>query len=180
MPGESAAGTTVSSADKVCITSMDIDAAHFRSVLGRYPTGVCAITSTTNEGEPTGMIVGSFTSVSLDPPLVGFFPDRSSSTWPVIAKTGRFAANVLSAGQQSISRQLSTKGPDKFAGVCYRLTDLGLPALEGALATIECNVESVTDAGDHLFVLGRVVTLRAEEEGNPMLFFCGRYGSFAQ
>lgn len=149
----------------------------FRDVLGAYPTGVSVITAM--EGElPLGIVVGTFTSVSLDPPLVGFLPARSSSTWPRIAASGHFCVNVLGSDQTALCRQIAGRG-DKFADVAFTVTDHGLPQLPGILAAIECRIDSVVDAGDHVFVIGRVLRLDSLREGDPMLFYRGRYGGFA-
>ena len=161
------------------MSEMVIEAAAFRQVLGYYPTGVSAITAMGKDGQPIGMVVGTFTSVSLDPPLVGFLPDKSSSTWPRLQAAGRFCVNVLASDQGDVCRQIAGKGPDKFAEVEYTVSDHDLPVVSNALATIECALHSVTDAGDHYFVLGRVLRLEAVRDADPMLFFRGRYGGFA-
>lgn len=162
------------------VSEVMIDSATFRQVLGSYPTGVCAITAMDEQGKPTGMVVGTFTSVSLDPPLVGFLPDKSSSTWPLIEKAGRFCVNVLGSDQQAICRQLAAKGTEKFAGVDYALSENNLPVIADALATIECTIHSVNEAGDHWFVLGNVLAMEATRHEDPMLFHRGRYGGFAE
>lgn len=156
-----------------------IEAANFREVLGSYPTGVSVITATSAENKPIGMVVGTFTSVSLDPPLVGFLPTRTSATWQMIEPTGHFCVNVLCSDQTAMCRQIASPG-DKFAGVEYTVTNHGLPQLPGILAAIECRIHSVVDAGDHVFVLGRVLRLDTLRDGDPMLFFRGRYGGFAE
>lgn len=161
------------------MSEMVIEAAEFRQVLGYYPTGVSAITAMGTDGAPIGMVVGTFSSVSLDPPLVGFLPDKNSSTWPRLEAAGRFCVNVLASDQLDVCRQLAGKGPDKFAEVEYTVSDHNLPVIAQALATIECSLHSVSDAGDHYFVLGRVLRLEAAREADPMLFFRGRYGGFA-
>jgi len=158
---------------------MTIEATTFRHVLGHYPTGVCVITAIAPDGTPCGMVVGSFTSVSLDPPLVGFFPDRNSRSWRQIEQAGHFCVNVLSRSQESLCRQLAGRNADKFAGVEYELSEHGLPVLAGATVRIECDLESVTEAGDHWFVLGRVLGLEARSDEDPLLFFRGKYGAFA-
>jgi len=155
-----------------------IDSAEFRRVLGHYPTGVCAITATGADGMPVGMVVGTFTSVSLDPPLVGFLPDKSSSSWPLIEAAGAFCANIFAADQMAACRQLASRGADKFAGVDYALSENSLPLIEGCIARIECRLHGVIDAGDHWFVLGRVIAMDAVG-GDPMLFNRGQYGGFA-
>ncbi len=156
------------------------DPAEFRQVLGNYPTGVCAITALGSDGKPAGMVVGTFTSVSLDPPLVGFLPDKSSSSWPKIEQAGRFCVNVLASDQMEVCGQIAAKGDDKFARIDFEVTANDLPVIAGALATIECTIHSVSEAGDHWFVLGNVLNMAVTREGDPMVFHCGRYGGFAQ
>ena len=125
-----------------------------------------------------GMVVGSFTSVSLAPPLVAFMPDRSSSSWPRIEKAGRFCVNILAANQLDICRAIAAKGENKFASVNYRLAEEGLPVIEGVAAWIACHLEAVHEAGDHFIVTGRVDALAVEGATPPLLFYRGAYGSF--
>ena len=157
-----------------------IEAADFRKVMGSYPTGVCAITATGADGKPIGMVVGTFTSVSLDPPLVGFLPDKSSSTWPLIEQAGHFCVNVLGSDQQATCRQLAARGADKFAGLEWSSSMHGLPVIAGCIARIECRIHQVVEAGDHWFVLGAVLHLEVTRDEDPMLFHRGRYGGFAE
>ena len=154
------------------------DSAEFRHILGHYPTGVCAVTATAG-GVPIGMIVGSFTSVSLDPPLVAFFPDRSSATWPRIQASGRFCVNVLADGQHEVCRALASRLENKFAGVAYRASDAGSPIIDGVVAWIDCTLHAVHEAGDHFIALGEVQALGADRGRQPMLFHRGGYGGFA-
>ena len=157
-----------------------IDQVKFREVLGNYPTGVCAITALAPDGTPAGLVVGTFTSVSLDPPLVGFLPDKASSSWPVIEQAGHFCVNVLASDQQQVCRQMAAKGADKFGGLGVVMSQHGLPVIAGAIARIECAIDSVSEAGDHWFVVGRVLSLEVLRDEDPMLFHRGRYGGFAQ
>jgi flavin reductase (DIM6/NTAB) family NADH-FMN oxidoreductase RutF len=161
------------------MSEMKIEAAAFRQVLGQYPTGVCVITALGTDGKPVGLVVGSFTSVSLDPPLVGFFPDKKSSSWPLIEGAGHFCVNVLASDQTALCRQISKPGSDKFAGVEYECSAHNLPILAGATVSIECRLESITEAGDHWLVLGRVLGMEARRDADPMLFYRGQYGGFA-
>ena len=133
-----------------------IDPRQFRDVLGAYPTGVCVITALAGSGERFGLVVGSFTSISLDPPLVGFFPDKRSGTWPKIAETGRFCVNVLGADQLSLCRRFAARAEDKFAELAHGLSPAGLPVLDNAIAWIDCTIERVTEVGDHWLVVGAV------------------------
>jgi 3-hydroxy-9,10-secoandrosta-1,3,5(10)-triene-9,17-dione monooxygenase reductase component len=155
-----------------------IDPAQFRQVLSHYPTGVAVITSLDAAGEPLVLVVGSFTSVSLDPPLVGFLPDKRSTTWPQIHATGHFAVNILGSDQTALCRQLAGKG-DKMEGVAWHVSPRDLPILDEALVAIECRIAWVHEAGDHHFVLGQVQAMEVRRDGDPMLFHRGRYGGFA-
>jgi len=156
-----------------------IDGATFRRVLGHYPTGVCVVTAIEPDGDPVGMVVGSFTSVSLDPPLVAFFPDRSSTSWPRIKRSTKFCVNVLGSHQQDLCRRFSAKSADKLAGLDYGVSNGGSPVLHDVGAWIDCTLEVVHEAGDHLIVLGRVRELDIARPDQPLLFFRGKYGSFA-
>lgn len=154
---------------------MTDSAREFRRILGHYPTGVCAVTAMGVNGEPVGLIVGSFTSVSLDPPLVGFFPDKNSTTWPQIKEAGRFCINVLRDAQGEVCSKLAAKGAEKFSGINYHLSQLGSPIIDGVLAWIDCQLDAVHDAGDHFIVLGRVEGLDLHSDGGPMIFHKGGY-----
>lgn len=159
-------------------TSRGIDAADFRHILGHYPTGVSVITAAHDDGSPAaGMVVGTFTSVSLDPPLVAFLPDKKSSSWPQIKETGRFCVNVLGADQEALCRQFSARGGDKFEGVAWRPSPSRNPILEGIVAWVDCTIEQVVESGDHYIVVGRVVDLELEaDDSSPLTFHRGRFG----
>lgn len=156
-----------------------IDPTTFRTVLGHYPSGVVAVTSRGPNGEPVGMAVSSFTSVSLDPPLVAFLPSKTSNTFAAIEARGSFCANVLAADQEYVCRAFASKGPDKFAGVRWAEVATGAPVLERAVAWIDCTIEALHDAGDHWIVVGRVQGLQVANATVPLLFFQGGYGRFA-
>jgi 3-hydroxy-9,10-secoandrosta-1,3,5(10)-triene-9,17-dione monooxygenase reductase component len=158
--------------------TVTFDSADFRRILGHYPTGVCAVTAMDGDA-PVGMVVGSFTSVSLDPPLVAFFPDRSSTTWPRIAGARRFCVNVLAEHQRDVCRALSSKAENKFETVKYRLSAGGLPIIEDVVAWIDCDLDAIHEAGDHFIAIGSVHTLAVEHPHEPLLFLRGDYGQFA-
>jgi 3-hydroxy-9,10-secoandrosta-1,3,5(10)-triene-9,17-dione monooxygenase reductase component len=126
------------------------------------------------------MIVGTFTSVSLDPPLVGFLPGKNSSTWPLIEASGQFCVNVLGSDQRDQCLQMAGKGEDRLAGVGHDVTSDGQLLLHDALTHIECSVHGVVDAGDHWFVMGLVRKLEILRVSDPLLFHLGRYGGFAE
>jgi flavin reductase (DIM6/NTAB) family NADH-FMN oxidoreductase RutF len=154
------------------------DSAKFRQVLGHFPTGVTVVTATGADG-PVGLAVGSFASVSLDPPLVAFFPAKNSSSWPRIEAAGAFCVNILAEDQEDVCRRFAMKGDDKFVGLGWKPAPSGAPLLDGVLAWIDCSIDSVTDAGDHHCVMGRVRELDVAHDGAPLLFFRGGYGRFA-
>jgi flavin reductase (DIM6/NTAB) family NADH-FMN oxidoreductase RutF len=159
--------------------SSAIDPELFRETLGHYPTGVAVVTGVAADGKPVGMVVGTFSSVSLDPPLIAFFPASSSSSFPQLRTARAFAVNVLAADQEPLCRQFATSGADKFEGVRWHQGPLGSPVLEGAVSWIECTFEQIREAGDHYVVLGRVHHLAVQRSTLPLLFFQGGYGQFS-
>jgi flavin reductase (DIM6/NTAB) family NADH-FMN oxidoreductase RutF len=156
-----------------------IDPALFRETLGHYPTGVAVVTAIAEGGTPVGLVVGTFSSVSLDPPLVAFFPASSSSSFKQLRTARAFTVNVLAADQEPLCRQFATSGADKFNGVPWRPGPLGSPILEGTVSWIECGFEQIREAGDHYIVLGLVHALAVERSTLPLLFFQGGYGQFS-
>ncbi|CAB4364651.1 MAG: flavin reductase [Actinobacteria bacterium] len=162
---------------------MSIDPAKFRQVLGHFPTGVTVVTATKADGTPVGLTIGSFTSVSLDPPLVGFLPTVDSDRWADIDDTGSFCVNVLGADQGELCWRFAKSSIEQpFEGVDWQPSAItGSPVLDGAIAWIDCRIEHVVEAGDHVFVLGRVLELEhaaPEHDPNPLLFFRGKLGDF--
>lgn len=155
-----------------------IEGRHLRDVLGNFPTSVVAVTVAGPDGQPEGMIVGSFTSVSLNPPLVSFLADHSSGTIAKIRAAGRYCANALAGDQEWLSRTLAARGSGKFNGVAWESSPLGNPVLDGVVAWIDCAIEKVVEIGDHSLVVGRVRDLRAESAKTPLLFFRGGYGDY--
>lgn len=158
---------------------MTIDSGHFRRVLSQFPTGVVVVTALDADEAPLGMTVGSFTSVSLDPPLVAFLPSRTSASWRAMRTCGeRFGVNILGADQEDVCRAVATRRTGKFDGIGWHTSDHGTPVLAGAVAHLDCTVEQIHDAGDHEIVIGRVEALDALQASYPLLFFRGGYGSF--
>lgn len=158
---------------------MSPDAADFREVLGHFPTGVVLVTGIAEDGEPVGMILGTFMSVSLEPPIVGFLPARDSSTWARLKTAKGFCVNVLAADQTDLCRSFSRKGREgRFEDIGWTPSSAGAPVVDGAIATIDCTVRSVLDGGDHVIVLGDVTDLQLRGSGMPLLFFQGGFGRF--
>jgi flavin reductase (DIM6/NTAB) family NADH-FMN oxidoreductase RutF len=146
-------------------------------VLGHFPTGVTVITAMA-DGAPVGLAVGSFSSLSLEPPLVLFCAASSSSSWPKIRAAGKFCVNILGEDQEDVCRTFASKSGDKFAGLGWKHSALGSPLLDGVLAWIDCTVTEVVTQGDHDVVIGEVADLAVAHEGRPLVFFRGGYGRF--
>jgi 3-hydroxy-9,10-secoandrosta-1,3,5(10)-triene-9,17-dione monooxygenase reductase component len=150
---------------------------HYRATLGHFCTGVTIVTATGEDG-PAGLTCQSFTALSLDPPLILLCPGKSSTSWPRVEAAGAFCVNVLAEDQEELCRGFATKGADKFAGIGWEPAPLtGAPILAGALAWVECRLDTVHDGGDHVIAVGRVLDLKAAD-GRPLLFFRGGYGRF--
>jgi 3-hydroxy-9,10-secoandrosta-1,3,5(10)-triene-9,17-dione monooxygenase reductase component len=153
------------------------DAVTFRRILSHFATGIVVVTA--HDGEPIGMTCQSFSSVSLDPPLVMFCPAHSSQTWPRIRAVGTFAVNILAADQEAICRQFAVSGADKFDGVAWSPGMTGAPILSGVIAHIECRLDSVLAGGDHDIVTGRPLYVGEGPGSEPLLFFRSQYGGFS-
>jgi len=154
-----------------------IDPAKYRQVLGHFATGVTVVTAHAG-GEPVGLAVNSFTSVSLAPPLIAACISTRSSTWPRVREVGAFCVNVLSADQEAVCRTFAARGPKRFAGIGYRPAPSGAPILTGVLAWIDCSIEAEHLAGDHVIVVGRVHDLGVAREHSPLVFYRGGFGRF--
>ena len=153
------------------------DHAQYRQTLGHFPTGVTVITAADATG-PVGLAVGSFTSLSLDPPLVLFCPGNTSSSWPRIRAAGVFCVNILGDDQLDVCRVMASKDPDKFANVPWSKKVTGSPVIDGVLAWIDCTITEVLEGGDHHIVVGRVEDLGYSDSGGPLVFFKGGYGKY--
>lgn len=152
---------------------VDIDPTRFRRVLGQVPTPVTVVTAMTQDG-PTGLVVGSFVSVSLNPPLVGIFIDRSSMSWPAIRRTGSFTVNVLAHDQQDLCERFARSGGgNKFGGMTWNESTLGHPLLPGVVTWIDCRLRHDQQVGDHYFVVGRVLDLSDADGTSPLVFHRG-------
>lgn len=153
-----------------------IDPARFREVLGHHPTGVSVVTGFDAGGEPVGMVVGSFASVSLDPPLVSFMPMKDSGAFARLRTAPRFSVNVLAADQERECRILAGRDPDRFSRVSWSTSPAGGPVLDGVLAVIDCEWRDDIDAGDHWIILGSVIALEVRRSAPALIFFQGGYG----
>ncbi|GAA2902317.1 hypothetical protein GCM10010517_68210 [Streptosporangium fragile] len=155
------------------------DSRWFRSVLGHFPTGVVAITAIDPaSGEPCGLAANSFTSVSLDPPLVAFCVAHTSTSWPRLRAARVQTVNVLAEHQQPVCAALAGRGGDKFAGLDWSDSPAGNPVISDTLAWLDCSIEAEHPAGDHVIVVAKVHELGVQGDGGPLVFFRGGYGRF--
>jgi len=157
-----------------------------RDALGCFPTGVAVITGLAADGRPFGLTINSFTSLSLDPPLILWSLRSGSPLLPCFHGGARFAVNVLGSAQESIARQFSSPRPDRFAGIRWRPGPVGLhhlagvptlagmPHLEGAVAWFDCRLRDSHEAGDHRILIGGVERF-ATAGGEPLLFVQGGF-----
>jgi flavin reductase (DIM6/NTAB) family NADH-FMN oxidoreductase RutF len=155
-----------------------VDVLAFRQAAGQFLTGVTIVTTLAEDGAPRGVTANSFTSVSLDPPLVLTCIGKSSRSYRAFATADVFAVNVLAAEQKTLSATFSSRSEDKFAGVEWRAGRGGAPLLPGCIAQFDCTLHQRIDAGDHIVLIGRVVGLEMVM-GNPLGYFAGNYVDFA-
>lgn len=152
-----------------------VDPDQFRKVLSHWATGVAVVTSM-HEGAPVGLAVTSFTSVSLDPPLVLFCADKGSRSWPKIEASGKYCVNLLRHDQEHVSNNFAGKAEDKFADIDWSPSEQGSPVLGDALGWIDCTLFDVVEVGDHFLAIGQVLDAYHDEDGHPLLFFRSKYG----
>ena len=153
---------------------MAIDPRELRNVMGHFATGVTVITTKDTAGKPFGLTANAFSSLSLNPPLLLVCVDRAVDCYACFDQSKVFAVNFLSEEQEDLSRRFATKGIEKFEGVPYRLGELGVPLLEGALGHLECTVTAGYEGGDHTIYIGEIQSATASGE-HPLLFFKGKY-----
>lgn len=154
---------------------MTIDPDSFRSVLGRFASGITVITTIDANGRDLGMTVSAFCSVSLHPPLVQACIDRAASMFDALVSAEHFGVNVLSSEQEAMSRRFADIDSEhRFEGLGYSRADNGVVLLEDALAHLECRIVSRYDAGDHMIFIGEVERATASA-GSPLLYYRGGY-----
>jgi flavin reductase (DIM6/NTAB) family NADH-FMN oxidoreductase RutF len=147
----------------------------FRNTLSHFASGVTVITVCDGQGRPTGLTASAFTSVSLDPPLILVCVDHKSQSYPALVAGKQFAVNILAHDQEALSRRFATtKIENKFEGVPFALSALGLPLLENALAHLECATVNVHLEGDHSIFVGRIERA-VVKTGHPLVYYRGRY-----
>jgi flavin reductase (DIM6/NTAB) family NADH-FMN oxidoreductase RutF len=158
---------------------MSFDTRAFRQALGSFPTGVAVITALSTSDKPVGITVNSFTSVSLEPPMVLWCIDKKSDRYAIFTKATGYTISVLGTAHEDVSARLAKPGSHSLENIPLIDTELGPPALSDALAFFECAGEAVYEGGDHAILVGRVVRFARREAGAPLVFFRGRYGALA-
>ncbi|MGO4716741.1 flavin reductase family protein [Bradyrhizobium sp. 2TAF24] len=156
---------------------MSVDQRSFRKALSQFATGVAVITARGEGGDAIGMTMSSFNSVSLDPPLVLFSVDRRALSLPAMMAAQGYAVNILARQQEALSNQFAKALGDKWNNVAHSVGHAQAPLLDGALAHFECEPYAHHDGGDHVIFIGRVVRFTAADEGEPLVFFRGKYHS---
>jgi flavin reductase (DIM6/NTAB) family NADH-FMN oxidoreductase RutF len=156
----------------------DLSAEHFRQVMAHVPTSV-AIVAGVVDNRPTGLSVGTFVPVSLEPPLVGFFVARTSKSWPPINTTGSFCVSILGRDQAEVSSRFAVSEADKFEGIAWHPAPSGNPVLVGAVAFVDCDIERVVETGDHMLVLGAVREMGVETGLSPLVHHRSSYRAVA-
>ena len=146
-----------------------------RDALGCFATGVTVVTALAPDGTPIGLTANSFTSVSLDPPLLLVCIANGAGSAPALREAGHFAVNVLQIGQQPASNRFAGNGEDRFSGTEWSEGVAGVPVLSSSLGSFECRRHAVHDGGDHFVLVGEVVRAQFEPRRDPLLYFRGKY-----
>ena len=154
-------------------------ATDFRSACGQFATGVCIVTGTLDNKSHMGVTINSFSSVSLEPPLILFCLDKKALSFDAFSIARSFAVNILAEDQMALSNQFAKQAEDKFTGVDFELNEQGVPILTNCLAALECRMYAIHDGGDHQIIVGEVSRIREGRDARPLLYFRGGYQSLA-
>ena len=154
---------------------MSFDGRELRDALGRFATGVCVITTVTEDGRALGLTANSFASVSLDPPLVLWSLQNNSDVYDSFASPKYFSINILEQEQVEHSNQYAKKGGHLMSPEHFRAGKYGTPAIRGCLVTFECELDATHEGGDHLIIVGRVRDMHSRPAGDPLVFYSGGY-----
>lgn len=154
---------------------MSVDQLEFRSVMGHFATGVTIVTTHDGAGKLSGLTANAVASVSLEPPMVLVCVDKKSDSYPMFGASKAFAINILSNGQETLSRRFAKSGGDKFTGIGFRIGVSGSPLLADTIAFLDCQVRYEFDAGDHTIYIGEAVDIAVSSDSDPLLYFRGGY-----
>ncbi|MDA0782207.1 MAG: flavin reductase family protein [Rickettsiales bacterium] len=154
---------------------MNLDSLDFRNCMGRFATGVTVVTTKLNNDLPCGMTVNSFTSLSLEPPLVLFNVDKNAHNHDNFANCTKFTVNILSERQSDISQKFACPSTIKWQDIDYTDYSNNTPKINGCIAYIACDTEQIYKGGDHSIIIGRVTDMDIESKENPLIYFKGKY-----
>lgn len=152
-----------------------LDKATLRAALGAFATGIVVVTARNGEGAARAITVNSFTSVSLEPPLILFCLDKAAFHYGAFAAAPAFAVNVLAEGHEALSNRFACEAEDGFEDLETEVLATGAPVFPQALAALDCAREATHEAGDHLILIGRVKALKTPRATDPLLYFRGGY-----
>lgn len=156
------------------------DTRKLRDTFGRFATGVTVVSTVNGSGEFFGLTANSFTSLSLEPPLVLFCLDYQALSFDAFRETSHFVVNVLGEDQEELSAHFARSSVDKWNGVDYETWKTGCPVLPESLAVLECLTVARHEGGDHLIIIGQVERIRYDEsDTKPLLYYKGRYGAIS-
>jgi flavin reductase (DIM6/NTAB) family NADH-FMN oxidoreductase RutF len=159
---------------------MVIDSRSFRKALSCFATGVTIAAAKDASGNPVGVTISSFASLSLEPPLVLFCLGLGTSSVETFKNASHFSINILRDDQRELSIRFASRMPDKWSGLDYHVGEAsGAPVLSHCLAVLECALEKQIVEGDHVILIGRVVNLDYDPGGQPLLYFRGNYAEMA-
>jgi flavin reductase (DIM6/NTAB) family NADH-FMN oxidoreductase RutF len=154
---------------------MALDPRELRNTLGNFTTGVCLVTAFDSDRQPQALTVNSFSSVSLDPPLVLWSLQNSSEVFDVFATPPYYAINVLAAEQEGLSVRYAQPGAHRLDAAHFTAGENGAPVISGALAHFECELAATHEGGDHTIIVGRVTRFAADTTREPLVFYRGGY-----
>jgi len=166
--------------DLAMLDDRSFSADEFRAALGAFATGIAVVTTRDDAGEARAMTVNSFSSVSLDPPLILFCLDKRAFHYRRFAEARSFAVNMLAAGQEGLSNRFASEAEDGLDDLTWEALATGSPVLADALAALDCVREATHEVGDHLMLIGRVAALKAPSAADPLLYFRGAYAALTR
>ena len=154
---------------------MDIENNNFKKCMGNFATGITVVTTNTSEGLPCGMTINSFTSLSLEPPLILFNVDKNAHNHDNFANCNKFTVNILSEKQSAISHSFAFPSTIRWDEIDHGISTNKTPKINGCISYIECDIEDIHTGGDHSIIIGRVTKMNIASEENPLIYFKGQY-----
>ncbi len=147
----------------------------FRNICGCFTTGVCVVAGSLNNGSYIGITINSFSSVSLDPPLVLFCLDKKNLNFDAFSMNKHFTINILTEDQEKISNNFAMQSKDKFKNIDYDISINNSPILKNCLGTIECLMHAVHEGGDHQIIVAQVTNISCNDDAKPLVYYKGKY-----